>query len=283
MLHGMREEQEIASYGRRRQLWSGFRKSCRSQFRLQTLRTKRLRKSPRTCFEGPFGEVLRATGPMAKANPFKFSTKYQDDESDLLYYGERYYCASAGRWVSRDPIEEEGGENLYGFVQGDPISSTDPLGQSILDIFRSCKTCKCKSVNISYTPKLKDGKLQFKVYKNPNSKGKQYGFILHVYWNVDGNGSLCTYGVNEPAGGLAGTDPKGTVQPSDGTGGLWRSVPQKWDDHPGIPVSSKGQYSISVNLTQTYGCWDSGVDASSQPPSATVGPMNYTGSGTTKY
>jgi hypothetical protein len=43
---------------------------------------------------GPFGELLRATGPMAKANPFRFSTKYQDDESDLLYYGYRYYNAS---------------------------------------------------------------------------------------------------------------------------------------------------------------------------------------------
>src|SRR5208283_4718650 len=28
---------------------------------------------------GPFGEVIRATGPMAKANPFRFSTQYQDD------------------------------------------------------------------------------------------------------------------------------------------------------------------------------------------------------------
>jgi hypothetical protein len=36
---------------------------------------------------GPFGEVLRASGPMARANPFRFSTKYQDDESDQLYYG----------------------------------------------------------------------------------------------------------------------------------------------------------------------------------------------------
>ena len=32
---------------------------------------------------GPFGEVIRQTGPMAKANPIRFSTKYQDDESDL--------------------------------------------------------------------------------------------------------------------------------------------------------------------------------------------------------
>jgi RHS repeat-associated protein len=53
---------------------------------------------------GPFGEVLRATGPMAKANPFRFSTKYQDDETDLLYYGYRYYNASTGRWLSRDPL-----------------------------------------------------------------------------------------------------------------------------------------------------------------------------------
>jgi RHS repeat-associated protein len=57
---------------------------------------------------GPFGEVLRATGPMAKANPFRFSTKYQDDETDLLYYGYRYYNASTGSWISRDPIEEIG-------------------------------------------------------------------------------------------------------------------------------------------------------------------------------
>jgi hypothetical protein len=34
---------------------------------------------------GPFGGVIRQTGSMAKANPFRFSTKYQDDESDLIY------------------------------------------------------------------------------------------------------------------------------------------------------------------------------------------------------
>jgi RHS repeat-associated protein len=48
---------------------------------------------------GPFGEVIRATGPMAKANPFRFSTKYQDDETDLAHYGYRYYSASTGKGV----------------------------------------------------------------------------------------------------------------------------------------------------------------------------------------
>jgi len=77
---------------------------------------------------GPFGEVLRATGPMAKANPFRFSTKYQDDETDLLYYGYRYYSASTGRWLSRDPIEESGGRTLYCYANGDGINHIDPLG-----------------------------------------------------------------------------------------------------------------------------------------------------------
>jgi RHS repeat-associated protein len=38
-----------------------------------------------------FGEPVRVTGVMARNNPFRFSTKYADDESALLYYGYRYY------------------------------------------------------------------------------------------------------------------------------------------------------------------------------------------------
>ena len=77
---------------------------------------------------GPFGEVIRTTGPMAKANPFRFSTKYQDDESDLLMYPVRPYRPSTGCWLSRDGIEEDGGPNLYGFVGNDPLQNADPFG-----------------------------------------------------------------------------------------------------------------------------------------------------------
>ncbi len=80
---------------------------------------------------GPFGELIRATGPMAKLNPFRFSTKYQDDETGLLYYGCRFYNPSTGRWPSRDPMEERGGKNLYAFVNNNPITLIDALGQRI--------------------------------------------------------------------------------------------------------------------------------------------------------
>jgi RHS repeat-associated protein len=96
---------------------------------------------------GPFGEVIRATGPMAKANPFRFSTKYQDDESDLLYYGYRYYNASTGRWLSRDPLEEQGGPNLFEFVNNSPqlyvdILGMDPMGDDFGSDFPDWSDCQ---------------------------------------------------------------------------------------------------------------------------------------------
>lgn len=75
-----------------------------------------------------FGEPIRVTGVMAKNNPIRFSTKYDDDESDLLYYGYRYYKPSTGTWPNRDPIEEKGGINLYEFVNDSPIDLVDPQG-----------------------------------------------------------------------------------------------------------------------------------------------------------
>jgi RHS repeat-associated protein len=77
---------------------------------------------------GPFGELLRATGPLARINPFRFSTKYQDDETDLVMYPRRPYSPSTGRWLCKDPIGERGGLNLYGFVGNDPIRRIDPFG-----------------------------------------------------------------------------------------------------------------------------------------------------------
>ncbi len=47
--------------------------------------------------------------------------------------GYRFYSAEFGRWVSRDPIGEDGGINLYGFVGNDSISQIDYLGQIPLD------------------------------------------------------------------------------------------------------------------------------------------------------
>jgi RHS repeat-associated protein len=48
-------------------------------------------------------------------------------------YGYRYYDPLTGRWPSRDPIEEEGGVNLYGFVGNDGVNRLDVHG--LLDVW----------------------------------------------------------------------------------------------------------------------------------------------------
>jgi RHS repeat-associated protein len=42
--------------------------------------------------------------------------------------GRRYYSPSQGRFPSRDPIEEKGGQNLYAIVWNNPINKWDYLG-----------------------------------------------------------------------------------------------------------------------------------------------------------
>jgi len=76
----------------------------------------------------PFGNEIRAEGDDAQNNPFRFSTKYLDAETGLYYYGFRYYSAEIGRWISRDPIGERGGINIYGFAGNVPTVNIDPLG-----------------------------------------------------------------------------------------------------------------------------------------------------------
>jgi RHS repeat-associated protein len=77
---------------------------------------------------GPFGDRIRESGPFARLNPFASKCKFTDRESGLVYYGERFYSPELGRWLNRDPIEEEGGNNLYAFAGNNPINRYDPNG-----------------------------------------------------------------------------------------------------------------------------------------------------------
>jgi RHS repeat-associated protein len=76
----------------------------------------------------PYGELLTSTGSYASTNPFRFSTKYVDTETNLAYFGYRYYNPETGRWLNRDPIGEKGGVNLYAFVKDAPINYVDLQG-----------------------------------------------------------------------------------------------------------------------------------------------------------
>lgn len=72
--------------------------------------------------------------PYAFVNPFRFSTKFFDDGTGLGYSGYRYYSPKLGRWISRDPSGEFGGETLYRFVGSSPTHAVDPLGLEPIEV-----------------------------------------------------------------------------------------------------------------------------------------------------
>lgn len=80
---------------------------------------------------GPFGNIETSEGTLDSDNLYRFSTKYTDSETDLIYYGYRYLNAELGRWMSRDPIGERGGLNLYVFARNKPVIVWDILGQEL--------------------------------------------------------------------------------------------------------------------------------------------------------
>jgi RHS repeat-associated protein len=53
---------------------------------------------------------------------------YTDSETGLQLLGHRYYDASQGRFLNRDPLCYAGGMNLYGYCQNNPVMRADPTG-----------------------------------------------------------------------------------------------------------------------------------------------------------
>jgi RHS repeat-associated protein len=82
-------------------------------------------------YDSPFGATLSAAGPAAALTPFRFSSEVWDAALGLVCYTFRPYNPLDGRFINRDPVEEGGGLNLYGFVGNDPVNTIDILGLSV--------------------------------------------------------------------------------------------------------------------------------------------------------
>jgi len=77
----------------------------------------------------PFGRVSNnLVTSNAVDSDFKFTGHFYHEKSTLHLTLYRAYDADTGRWISRDPIGENGGINLYGYCLNDPINLWDPLG-----------------------------------------------------------------------------------------------------------------------------------------------------------
>ena len=102
---------------------------------------------------GPFGDLLSASGEV-DACPFRWQTKWYDAECQHYYFGYRHYDPRMGRWLSRDPLGEAGGFNLYAYCGNDPVNRHDPLGLDPAEISAS-EYGLAKAVDLAFGFKAK--------------------------------------------------------------------------------------------------------------------------------
>lgn len=100
----------------------------------------------------PFGTLLASSGPLAGANTMRFSSKSWQEASGLYDYGYRFYDPNLQRWLNRDPIQEAGGINLYGFVGNRPVNGVDPYGLSDFNRPPQSVSFECQVNSASYGP-----------------------------------------------------------------------------------------------------------------------------------
>ena len=81
-----------------------------------------------TYLYGPFGQKLSESGTIAANNPLQFSSEQFDADLGLVYYNFRYYFPAIGKWLTTDPIGEEGGWNLYAFCGNNAVNTWDRWG-----------------------------------------------------------------------------------------------------------------------------------------------------------
>jgi len=82
----------------------------------------------------PYGEMVRTVGDLGQM-PFRFQSKWALGQGwtgswplELLDFGRRMYAPGLGRFISRDPVGESAGANLYHYCGNDPVNRIDPLG-----------------------------------------------------------------------------------------------------------------------------------------------------------
>jgi RHS repeat-associated protein len=185
-----------------------------------------------------FGEAAITTGAgtqisvSALSNPYLFTARRYDPETDWYYFRTRYLDSESGNFTTRDTIGIWGDDSSFGngttYGGNNPWTSTDPSGQKIL--YRH-----------DYTEKLRKTvkSVRYEIFYNPEDC-KCYEFRLREQWDevtydhwlvtIDTGGT--SWGDGLDSGGNAVMGVGGGIAAVGGTIMLWGLA-----TGPAVPIS----------------------------------------------
>ncbi len=171
----------------------------------------------------PYGEILRSQGALADL-PFRFQSKWALGQNwagawpvDLLDFGRRAYAPALGRFISRDPLGEAGGANLYHYCGNDPVNRTDPYGLSFRDWWR--RVFPNDPSHSPVEPPRPDCTGTRLPFKDCDDSGLTYNFG----WGLDGRGGHADPGGTSDATSTPGAG-SGAPEPATAPGSRAKQV-----------------------------------------------------------
>jgi RHS repeat-associated protein len=177
----------------------------------------------------PYGKLIN---PSATPPEFGFAGMQYHAPSGLYLTWFRAYDAQTGRWLSRDPIGENGGVNLYGYVGGDPVGFIDPLGLAPDDIFPTPDATAIDAARYSFG---KDRSPQ-----RTRAKDHEYGGWIYA----------------RPEGGYSYTWNEGPFRKdSVNLGEQHCKAVASWHTHPYGPAERKDNSDFSLYQEPEQGRW----------------------------
>ncbi len=114
------------------------------------------------------GTTIAARDPVGFGGQYGY---YTDTETGLLCLTHRYYDPGTGKFINRDPIGYEGGQNLYGFADGNPVNESDPDGTTAADASEALTTYRKDIIHVATAFGIQPELLAGVVWNEMNPEG----------------------------------------------------------------------------------------------------------------
>jgi RHS repeat-associated protein len=170
---------------------------------------------------GPFGSTIATGAVTTNSNQY---TGRENDGTGLYFYRARYYAPELQRFIGEDPLREDGGLNLYAYVDDDPILGVDPTGLQT----------RGRQTNGSYRADLSDPRLDGLIQHPLSKAAGPYGessqcVSLTKYFS----GAPCTdcWRKGAPVLGNSNLAPGTAIATFDDTGRYPKDDPQHPERH----------------------------------------------------